>query len=204
MIRAQSQLFDPRLVQPLYFKSLPSLQFRSTQSLHPGFIGSNGWFSLTSFEPNSMFAILMLSAILAGTGTFHRVVTRLTDLMMRTTASIQGADKTYAGYHHAPRETHAPTQEQHPVRDEREYEFLPPRERVIDYVHENGGRMYQQEIVLALDRSASTVSRYLSELEAEGRIKRLRDRRQNIVMLTDGDYDWTWELSDSPPGSDRG
>jgi len=59
----------------------------------------------------------------------------------------------------------------------------PPKQRVIQLVRANGGRMYQQELVDEMDRSDASVSRYLSALEDERRIYRLRDGRNNLVMV---------------------
>lgn len=218
----QVQLIDPRIMQSIYAKPASSVQFKTTQSLHPSYIGSNGWFSWLPVEPNSMFAVFILTAVIAGAGVIYRSVSRVLDLfgranvwitkrgesMKQTAASAEPETATSAhraatrGHQpsvrsHQPRQIHQSTRTQHGEQSERDYEFLPPRERVIDLIGENEGKMYQQDIVEAMDRSASTVSRYLAKLESENRITRLRDRRENIVMLTGEAYDWPWEPSKS-------
>ena len=66
-------------------------------------------------------------------------------------------------------------------------ELLLPEERVVRLLETNGGQLRQQEIVEAMDRSPSTVSRYLSSLEDDRRIKRVRVSRENVVFLPDSD-----------------
>lgn len=61
--------------------------------------------------------------------------------------------------------------------------ILTPREQVIEVVTANGGRMKQAEIVSRMDWSESTVSRKLSELEANDAITRYRIGREKLVYL---------------------
>lgn len=61
--------------------------------------------------------------------------------------------------------------------------ILTPQERVVEVVSANGGRMKQAEIVSTLDWSESTVSRKLSDLEANDAITRYQIGREKLVYL---------------------
>lgn len=61
-------------------------------------------------------------------------------------------------------------------------ELLPPEEYIERMVESNDGRIMQATLVEEMDRSAATVSRYLSSMEDEGRIRRVRVGRRNLVM----------------------
>jgi uncharacterized membrane protein len=64
-----------------------------------------------------------------------------------------------------------------------EEELLADDDRVRRLLEANGGRMRQVAIVEETDWSKSKVSMLLSEMEAEGRISKLRIGRENIVSL---------------------
>ena len=61
--------------------------------------------------------------------------------------------------------------------------IMTPEEQVIEIVSENGGGMKQAEIVSVLDWSESTVSRKLSNLEANEAVKRYQIGREKLVYL---------------------
>jgi uncharacterized membrane protein len=56
-------------------------------------------------------------------------------------------------------------------------------DRVLEILKEVGGKMYQNDMVKRMDLSKSKVSDILSSLEREGKIRRLRTGRKNLVML---------------------
>ena len=60
---------------------------------------------------------------------------------------------------------------------------MTPEEQVIEVVSENGGGMKQAEIVSVLDWSESTVSRKLSDLEANEAVTRYQIGREKLVYL---------------------
>lgn len=60
---------------------------------------------------------------------------------------------------------------------------MTPQEFLLGGLAANGGRLRQQEIVEYSGWSASTVSRTLSTMEADGRIARVKIGRQKIVCL---------------------
>lgn len=65
---------------------------------------------------------------------------------------------------------------------------MTPRETLrhrLDQVE--GDRIKQQTLVDELDWSESTISRHLSDLEAEGTIERYQIGRENIVFIEDSD-----------------
>lgn len=61
--------------------------------------------------------------------------------------------------------------------------ILTPEERIVEVVSANGGRMKQAEIVSTLEWSESTVSRKLSDLEANDAITRYQIGREKLVYL---------------------
>lgn len=63
--------------------------------------------------------------------------------------------------------------------------YEPHEERILSLLHANDGRLWQRDIVDALDVSKATVSRRLSELETSERISRLEFRGEKIVTLPD-------------------
>jgi len=77
-------------------------------------------------------------------------------------------------------------------------EANPPtdRDRVLDLLEENDGRMRQGRIVTETGWSKSKTSVLLSEMETEGTISKLRVGRENIVSLADREFD-------AAPGSTR-
>lgn len=56
-------------------------------------------------------------------------------------------------------------------------------ERIEWHLARNGGRMWQRDVVAELGLSASTVSRWLCQLEEEGRVDRLALGREKVVAL---------------------
>ena len=62
-------------------------------------------------------------------------------------------------------------------------EDLSTAERVLRAVTEGGGRIEQATIVEGLDLSPATVSRTLTNLEADGRVVRYRVGRGKLVCL---------------------
>lgn len=58
-----------------------------------------------------------------------------------------------------------------------------PEEYVTTLLAANGGAMRQKHIVETADWAASSTSNYLSNLEEDGRIVRLRVGRENLVYL---------------------
>lgn len=67
-------------------------------------------------------------------------------------------------------------------------ELMTPRETLrhrLDQIE--GDRIKQQTLVDELDWSESTISRHLSDLEAEGTIERYQIGRENVVFIEDSD-----------------
>lgn len=62
---------------------------------------------------------------------------------------------------------------------------MSPAALLAELVRASGGRAWQGDLVTATDWSKSTVSRYLSEMEADGRIARVSVGRENVVGLSD-------------------
>lgn len=62
---------------------------------------------------------------------------------------------------------------------------LPDRVRILRLLEANGGRLWQAEVVDALDVSKATVSRRLAELEESTHISRMLFRGQNLIWLQD-------------------
>ena len=60
---------------------------------------------------------------------------------------------------------------------------LTDEERVVELLESNGGRLRQTRIVERTDWSKSKVSMLLSEMEADGRLHKLRVGRENVVSL---------------------
>ena len=57
------------------------------------------------------------------------------------------------------------------------------QQKVIDVLHENNGSMWQSELVNMTGFTDSKASRLLSRMEAEGRIRRVRDGMGKKVEL---------------------
>lgn len=65
-----------------------------------------------------------------------------------------------------------------------EPDVLTPRETIVHRLRAvDDGRIKQQALVDELDWSESTVSRHLSDLEADGIIERYQIGRENVVFL---------------------
>lgn len=62
---------------------------------------------------------------------------------------------------------------------------LPDRVRILHLLEANDGRLWQTEVVDALDVSKATVSRRLAELEESTHISRMLFRGQNLIWLPD-------------------
>lgn len=62
-------------------------------------------------------------------------------------------------------------------------------ELIVRIVRHEGGRVEQKQLVEWTDWSASTVSRSLSAMEADGRIERVQVGRKNLVLLPDSRSD---------------
>jgi hypothetical protein len=58
-----------------------------------------------------------------------------------------------------------------------------PREYILTYVENQDGKVPQTEIVDVQPWSGSTVTRLLDELEAEGKLRRMKKGRANLVCL---------------------
>lgn len=58
-------------------------------------------------------------------------------------------------------------------------------ERILSLLRANNGRLWQRDIVDALDVSKATVSRRLADLETSDKITRLEFRGEKIVTLPD-------------------
>ena len=56
-------------------------------------------------------------------------------------------------------------------------------DRVLAFLEENGGRVQQQEVVQRFEWSKSKVSRLLSRLEDEGKLRKIALGRENLVTL---------------------
>lgn len=61
------------------------------------------------------------------------------------------------------------------------------RDRVRGLLEANGGRVWQQDVVAALDCSAASVSRVLCEMEADDEIARYWKQGQKVVALPPGE-----------------
>lgn len=62
---------------------------------------------------------------------------------------------------------------------------MPPETFVYRFVEHNGGRVKQQRLLSCFPWSKATVSRYLTELEEEGLVERVRSGRENYVKTVD-------------------
>ncbi|WP_170864756.1 helix-turn-helix transcriptional regulator [Halogranum amylolyticum] len=62
-------------------------------------------------------------------------------------------------------------------------EFVSDEDRILQILAENGGRLMQSRLVELTDWSKSKVSRRLSTLEEEGRIRKITLGRENMVAL---------------------
>lgn len=71
------------------------------------------------------------------------------------------------------------------VESRRPDSVLSDRETLVTLIEQNGGRMKQVQIVGRVRWSKAKVSRLLRELEGEGRIRRIRFGRENLVYLAD-------------------
>jgi hypothetical protein len=60
-------------------------------------------------------------------------------------------------------------------------------DQVMDILHEEGGRIYQRELVDRTEWSASKVSRLLSTMEDDGLVEKVRIGRENVVTVADTD-----------------
>lgn len=60
-----------------------------------------------------------------------------------------------------------------------------PEATVQALLDERGGRMFQQDVVANTDYSAATVSRLLTEMEADGQVTRYRKDRRKVVAYPD-------------------
>lgn len=60
---------------------------------------------------------------------------------------------------------------------------LTPEEYVLRGLEASGGRLRQQDVIEYTGWSAATVSRTLSEMEADGLVVRIRLGRENVVCL---------------------
>lgn len=80
---------------------------------------------------------------------------------------------------------------------------LPPRERIERMLATNGGRIWQSDVVEALDLSAASVSRKLSAMEEDGLVVRRKVGRRNVVM-TPEEFARTaaWREEEAVPASD--
>ena len=82
-----------------------------------------------------------------------------------------------------------PTEEEPPVGNESESggatrgPILTPEERIVELVHDSGGRMKQAEVVANVEWSESTVSRKLQRLESGGQVTRCQLGREKVVYL---------------------
>lgn len=54
---------------------------------------------------------------------------------------------------------------------------------VLDVLEESGGRLWQRELVEAVGRPSSTVSRWLCTLEEMGAVERIQIGREKLVFL---------------------
>ncbi|EJN60037.1 helix-turn-helix transcriptional regulator [Halogranum rubrum] len=62
-------------------------------------------------------------------------------------------------------------------------DFITDEDRILQILSENGGRLMQSRLVELTDWSKSKVSRRLSTLEEEGRIRKITLGRENMVAL---------------------
>ena len=60
---------------------------------------------------------------------------------------------------------------------------LPSTVRILQYLRDNDGRVWQQELVAELDLSESSVSRQLSALTKQDRVHKFQIGRKNVVTL---------------------
>lgn len=71
-----------------------------------------------------------------------------------------------------------------------EVEVRPRSVQIIELLEANGGLMKQSAIVAETEWSDATVSRTVSELEAEGKIRKIRTGRENVITLPRAQPDW--------------
>ncbi len=73
-----------------------------------------------------------------------------------------------------------------PMDDDVDVELLTDRDRIVQLLQDNGGRMKQADIVDETGWSKSKVSMLLSEMEEEDTVSKLRLGRENVIDLEDG------------------
>jgi DNA-binding transcriptional ArsR family regulator len=66
---------------------------------------------------------------------------------------------------------------------------VPPQKRVLRLLDGRGDWMWQTNVVDDLDLSASTVSRHVSSLEDQGRVKRVSIGRHKVIGTPDADLE---------------
>lgn len=205
MSRAQVYGHVPNGIQLMQSKVLHPLNGRVGYTLQPGCLSTNGLFPVQSLEPNMTVLVFSLLLAIAGAkGGYSRSSLQAGESSEATdepggTADVSAqtevdADPALEGTPSSATESTSAAESHRTNGSGVSPELLPPKDRILQRVQESGGRIYQQELVQMMDRSESTVSRYLSQLEEDERITRIRDRRQNIVMLPD-EYDWTHQFS---------
>lgn len=69
--------------------------------------------------------------------------------------------------------------------------YMPPPDRILEVLRNNDGAMFQQELVEVSGKSAASVSRYLTDLEDEDLVRRVRVNRENLVLI--GSHPWDAE-----------
>ncbi|WP_458210518.1 helix-turn-helix transcriptional regulator [Haladaptatus sp. NG-SE-30] len=82
-------------------------------------------------------------------------------------------------------------EEQTPVKDREEEEMITDQERIRSLLMQYGGRMKQAAFTDETQWSKSSVSRKLSEMEANGEITRVQIGRENVVFLGGSEPDAT-------------
>lgn len=171
---------------PMMAKAVPgTVQTKTTQTLQHGVHGSAGAQSVVGTGSNAASPLLVPIELITPNPVVFTMI-----LLTLTTAGV--AAHNWAGLAGTrvkdwyPASTASEGTDRSPSSGV-SYELLLPEERVVRLLETNGGQLRQQEIVEAMDRSPSTVSRYLSSLEDDGRIKRVRVSRENVVFLPDSD-----------------
>jgi uncharacterized membrane protein len=65
----------------------------------------------------------------------------------------------------------------------REERYMSDEERVVKYLEEAGGQMFQSDLVKKTDFSKSKLSMVLSELKEKGTIIKIKKGKENLIRL---------------------
>ena len=76
--------------------------------------------------------------------------------------------------------------------------FLSDEERIVKYLEEAGGQMFQSDLVKKTDFSKSKLSMVLSDLKDKGTILKIKKGKENLIRLNRPAADRPDELDGEP------